>query len=90
MKTSQAKMAIKMAMKANQPLLLVGKPGVGKTSLGFQAAEEEGWDVIPFYASIADPTDFKGFVMPNGVTLNFYWPVTEKSSMKPKNLHWAF
>jgi hypothetical protein len=44
-----------------EPLLITGKPGIGKTVSTLQYAEEHGYDIIISHPVISDPTDFKGF-----------------------------
>jgi DNA polymerase III delta prime subunit len=45
---------------AQLPLLISGKPGVGKTAIAQAVAEELGYRLIVSHPVIADPTDFKG------------------------------
>lgn len=43
-----------------QPSLLVGMPGVGKTDLVKQAAEEAGYELLITHPVVDDPIDYKG------------------------------
>ena len=52
---------IKGCIKADQPVLLIGSPGVGKTSLMHDLAAEVGLPLVVIIASTCDPTDFGGF-----------------------------
>jgi hypothetical protein len=49
-----------VGLAANIPVILWGKPGVGKTSVVEQIAAHHGWWLETVIASISDPTDFKG------------------------------
>lgn len=60
MKTSLASKALRTCLQAGLPVLLVGPPGVGKTSLVSQATEEIGADLIVSHPAVGDPTDVKG------------------------------
>ncbi len=42
------------------PVLVAGKPGVGKTAVATAAAAQLGYHLIVSHPAVADPTDFKG------------------------------
>lgn len=46
--------------QAHLPVLLVGKPGIGKTDMVVQAAENIGFDLMISHPVVSDPTDYKG------------------------------
>lgn len=48
-------------ISAQLPVLLVGSPGIGKTSLVEQAAKAADNDLVISHPAVADPTDAKGF-----------------------------
>lgn len=48
------------AIQRRLPVLIKGKPGVGKTSIVEQAAETAGCDIMVSHPVTADPTDAKG------------------------------
>src|SRR5687768_14063984 len=61
MNAASLKQAIKASILNNDPLLIQGLPGVGKTAIVAEVTEELGWDLIVSHPSVSDPTDFKGF-----------------------------
>jgi hypothetical protein len=64
-KTSQLKQILKIAIQEKRSILIVGKPGVGKSEIVGQAAEETDSDLILEYPAVSDPTDYKGFIFPD-------------------------
>jgi len=66
MKPSQVKRTLLRCVKANLPVLLKGAPGVGKTDICSQVAEELEMNFIPIIPVICDPTDAKGVPARNG------------------------
>jgi MoxR-like ATPase len=60
LKPVQAKSLIAACITARLPILLVGKPGVGKSDVVAQAAAEAGADLLISHPAVADPTDAKG------------------------------
>jgi len=60
MKPSDLKEALRIAIKNRLPLLIVGSPGIGKTDIVTQAANEENADLEVFHPVVSDPTDPKG------------------------------
>ena len=65
MRAKQLKDAIKFAIKNQYPLLIKGAPGIGKTDIVAQAAQETGTELIISHPVVSDPTDFKGLPFPN-------------------------
>ena len=59
---------MKVCVEKNEPILISGMPGVGKTSLGYKVGKVLGRDVIVSHPVIEDPTNYKG--MPWVVTIN--------------------
>lgn len=45
---------------AREPMMVTGKPGIGKSELIIQACRAAGADVIFIHAVVSDPTDAKG------------------------------
>jgi hypothetical protein len=60
MKPSQTKTLLTQTIKAGLPVLIVGKPGVGKTDVVSQAARETNSDLLISHPAVSDPTDAKG------------------------------
>lgn len=65
----QTKALLKKMVVARYPLMITGMPGVGKTSVVFQVAEEltldtaTQHDVVVEHPAVSDPTDYKGLPM---------------------------
>lgn len=60
-KASQATSAITKAIMANLVPMLVGSPGIGKSSIVHSIAKEHGLEVIDMRLAQCDPTDLLGF-----------------------------
>lgn len=60
MRISQVEDFLKFSIKNNFPVLLVGSPGIGKTSIVEKACKDMGYRLISEFLSISDPIDFKG------------------------------
>lgn len=58
--STAAQIAEKMVLEY-KPVLLVGMPGIGKTSIIEQVAEKTGSDLLVSHPVVNDPTDAKGF-----------------------------
>jgi DNA polymerase III delta prime subunit len=67
----QLKATAKRFYKSRQPFMVAGPPGVGKSNLLKQVAEELGIGFIDFRLNMFDPVDLRGIPMPDakeGVT----------------------
>jgi MoxR-like ATPase len=62
-----------LAIKNRLPILIKGRPGVGKTDIVKQAAEACNARLIISHPVVSDPTDYKGlpFADPDGKTARF-------------------
>lgn len=60
MKSSQLEQAISFAIKNRFPLLVKGKPGIGKSDIIEAGCKDAGADLILSHPVVSDPTDFKG------------------------------
>lgn len=60
MKASQLSAHLSWAFQNNFPVLIKGKPAIGKTDVVRQTCEGLGYELLTEITSISDPTDFKG------------------------------
>lgn len=60
MRITQVSEVLSGLLPLGRPIMLVGPPGVGKTSLALDAAKRLKWDTILTHPVVSDPTDFKG------------------------------
>ena len=73
-KTSQAGSIAKRAMLAKQPLFLWGAPGIGKSELVQQIAEDMGnCLVIDMRLALMEPTDLRGYPFRNPENNQMEW-----------------
>jgi MoxR-like ATPase len=54
-----------------QPVMITGRPGIGKTDIVNAAAKQLGADVIKYDCVVADPIDFKGLPLIDGGKARF-------------------
>lgn len=60
---SEVREAVLYAIKNDHPLLLVGRPGIGKTRIILDSIAELNWDILITHPVMSDPTDYKGLPM---------------------------
>jgi hypothetical protein len=60
MNAKQLQETLKKAVKAGLPVLVKGAPGIGKSDIIAQVANELKYNLIIFHPVVSDPTDFKG------------------------------
>lgn len=60
MRPSQIVEAINLCIEANQPVMIHGSPGVGKSAVVRQVAAQRGIDLIDLRLSQLDPVDLRG------------------------------
>lgn len=73
MKLSSAYKYVKVAIQAKIPLIMWGAPGIGKSSIIQQIADELGSNMIDLRLAQLDPTDLRGIPMPNRETMRADW-----------------
>jgi hypothetical protein len=65
MKLTDVAQAIKDCRTTKEPVFLWGPPGIGKSEIVAQVARDLKIPMIDFRVALRDPTDFKGFPMPD-------------------------
>jgi hypothetical protein len=70
---NQAKAAIRKCFNVNRPVFLWGAPGIGKSDIVKQIAEERGREVVDVRLSLWEPTDIKGIPFFNPETRRMEW-----------------
>lgn len=51
---------LEFSVKNGFPVLITGKPGIGKSDIVFQVSQKTGFKLIISHPVVSDPTDFKG------------------------------
>jgi MoxR-like ATPase len=80
MKLSDAYKIVKNSIRNNTPIMMWGPPGIGKSSLIHQIADELDMSVLDLRLAQLEPTDLRGVPMPNNKTgradwyLPGFWP----------------
>lgn len=69
-----AKQELKVLIASKLPVMIYGDPGLGKTSIIQQIAEEKNWILETLIASIREPSDFSGIPYVNNGVLNISIP----------------
>lgn len=88
MKLSDAYKIVKGCVSTKVPVMLWGPPGIGKSSLIHQIADELGHRVVDLRLAQLEPTDLRGVPMPNRDTNRAEWflpafwptPATEETT----------
>ena len=70
---NEAKAAIRKCFKVKRPVFLWGAPGIGKSDIVKQIAEETGREVIDVRLSLWEPTDIKGIPFFNPESRTMQW-----------------
>ena len=68
MKPSDVRSLLLKTLPAGLRCMLVGAPGVGKTSILSQVCAELGYDLVVDYTSMKDPTDYGGIGWPDAAS----------------------
>ena len=57
---TQLEKLIEIAVHANQPVLITGAPGIGKTASPVALTIRKNWPLMIMHPVVMDPTDAKG------------------------------
>lgn len=78
MKPSQVAPLLKAMLAIHRPVMIWGAPGVGKSEIVYQIAQNIDHELREMRLSIMDPTEVKGILFPNTKTkeANWYFPET--------------
>jgi hypothetical protein len=60
MKMLQVTSSITAMIRAGEPVMLVGPPGVGKTEVLLEAAKDTGREIVLYHPVVCEPIDFRG------------------------------
>lgn len=71
LKPTDARAVIEAHIDANNPVLLTGQPGVGKSDVVRQIATSRGWNVIDLRLSTIDAVDLRGLPVLDGGKARF-------------------
>ncbi|MBV7531005.1 ATP-binding protein [Chitinophaga sp. sic0106] len=66
MKPSQLSVYLQFAISNKFPVMIVGRPGIGKTDIVKDAANKAQADLIISHPVVSDPTDYKGLPFASG------------------------
>lgn len=72
---------LQFAIRNNFPVLIKGKPGIGKSDIVSQAAIAAQTDLIISHPVVSDPTDYKGLPFPNKNGTADFLPFGELSQL---------
>ena len=74
MRPTQLKSALRFLTSQKRAVMIWGPPGVGKSDIVANLAAEDKLGLIDFRMALRDPTDIKGFPMPDAAskTMKFY------------------
>lgn len=71
MRAKDLKKLLSFAFSNRENVLIKGKPGIGKSDIVQQAADEVGAELIISHPVVSDPTDYKGMPFVDGKEANF-------------------
>ena len=86
MKHSEVVQAVRTCMKADVPILIHGKPGVGKSALVKEIAKEYKMELRDVRAALLDPVDVMGVPVPDRETRETNWFTPELWPSKGKGI----
>lgn len=71
----EAEDMVKHLIDQNEVPMLWGAPGIGKTDLPHQIANERGWPLFEFHAALRETVDLRGIPVPDMVSRKTEWLV---------------
>ena len=81
MRANELKQLLEFAIKNNEPVLVSGAPGIGKTEIVKQVVANMGCDLIISHPVVSDPTDYKGLPFYTGGTEAEFLPFGELNKL---------
>ena len=82
---NEAKSAIEHCIKLQRPLMMWGAPGIGKSDIVKQVADDQNRDVIDIRLPLWEPTDIKGIPYYNSKENNMVWASPAELPTDPKS-----
>jgi len=73
LRPAQVKQALQTAIDVQRPAFVWGPPGIGKSDLIAGIAKENGMEIRDVRLNLMDPTDIKGFPIPNADVGHMEW-----------------
>jgi len=73
MRSSDIAQVLDICISNKRPAFIWGPPGVGKSDTVAQVAERRGMQLTDVRLNLLDPTDIKGFPMPDTATGQMHW-----------------
>ncbi len=73
MRPTAIRNALNVCLAKNRPAFVWGPPGVGKSDIVAQVAAERGMELRDVRLNLLDPTDIKGFPVPNTEAGHMEW-----------------
>lgn len=71
MRPKELQRFLSFAFTKGEPVLIKGKPGIGKSDIVAKACEDVGYDLIISHPVVSDPTDYKGMPFVDGKEAKF-------------------
>ena len=82
---NEAKAALAHCLQLQRPLMMWGAPGLGKSDIVKQVAEEQDRQVIDIRLPLWEPTDIKGIPYYNSKENNMVWAPPAELPTDPKS-----
>ena len=82
---NEAKSALEHCIKLQRPLMMWGAPGIGKSDIVKQVANNHGREVVDIRLPLWEPTDIKGIPYYNSKENNMVWAAPAELPTDPKS-----